>query len=91
MDGSTQIQIVTIICSTFLAAMTLWLRRDVRGMLPEIQDVRKQLIEANRVIIAQGVEVAALRDELVMRKPTVTKKQFDEDYSASPPYRKPDK
>jgi len=91
MSDANIIIIVNIICATIITVVTLLTRRDINSLRPEIQDVRQQLIEANKFIIKQGAEKQALMDELAMRKPTMTPEQFDELYKASPPYRKPDK
>lgn len=80
MSDATIIIVVNIICATILAGLNIWLRRDVRGMLPEIQDVRKQLIEANKFIIAQGLIKQELMDELAARKPVMSDEQFGELY-----------
>lgn len=70
MDANTQIQIVTILCSTFLAALTLWLRYDVNGLKPhvlsvreELEQVKVQLADANKFIFSQDAKMTTLRDE----------------------------
>jgi hypothetical protein len=83
--------IVNIICATIITVVTLLTRRDLNSLRPEVMDVREQLKEANKFIIDQGHRITALRDEIAMRKPTMTEKRFDADFKASPPYKKPDK
>lgn len=82
--------IVNVICATVITVVTLITRMDVNSLKPHVMTAREQLTEANKFIIQQGHMLTELRDTIAMRKPTMTDKRFDEDFKASPPYRKPD-
>lgn len=85
------IVIVTLICGCITTVVGLLVKRDLSTIKPEVKSVREQLTEANKFILQQGNMLKDLRDEIAMRKPSMTKDRFDKDFEASPPYTKPPK
>lgn len=83
------IVIVTLICGCITTVVGLLVKRDLGTIKPQVLSVAEQLIEANKFIVQQGHILTGLRDEIAMRKPTMTGKRFNEEYGASPPYTKP--
>lgn len=85
------IVIVTIVCGCITTVVGLITRMDVNSLRPVVMSATEQLTAANAMILAQGREISEMRDVIAMRKPTMTKGEFDRNFEASPPYRKPDK
>lgn len=89
MTDANIIIVVNIVCATIITVVMLLTRRDINTLTPKVKSVEDQLIEANKFIIQQGHMLTELRDNIAMRKPSMTEKRFDEDFKASPPYTKP--
>lgn len=90
--------IINVISATIIAVVTLLTRRDVNSLKPQVMTANEKLTVANEhlaaanlMILSQGREISEMRDVIAMRKPTLTKDEFDRNFEASPPYRKPDK
>lgn len=91
MSDATIIIIVQLVTAAVVTIFGYLTYQGIGGLKPDITEVRKKLDEANATIAKQDASILSLRDELANRLPQMTKAQFDEDYSASPPYRKPSK
>lgn len=71
MSDATIIIVVNVLCATALAALNLWLRRDLNTLRPVVLSVRDELmatknllVDANKFIDAQITKNQALRDEI---------------------------
>lgn len=91
MTDANILLLAQIVSATIITVVMLLTKRDVNTLRPQLMTVAEQLVEANKLILQQGNIIQDLHNEIAMKKPTMTTKRFDEDFKASPPYRKPDK
>jgi len=91
MSDATVILIVQVICATIITVVTLLTRQDLKRLKPEIISVRQQLVDANIFIGEQVRQIGELRDEIASHVPQMKTGKSDEEYTAIPPYRKPDR
>jgi len=91
LTGSEIVQIISLVLTAVVSIVTLLVRARIIALEGEISELKSVLVEANQMIISQGLTITELSQSLAMSKPE--KRMVDKplDWQGFPPYREGDK